>query len=45
MGSPATLSEIMEATEFQTGESTTYLNKETGEIVTISEEEFQESPC
>ncbi len=41
MGLPAKLSEIMEAIEFQTGESTAYLNKETGEIVTISEEEFQ----
>jgi alpha-acetolactate decarboxylase len=41
MGVLATLSEIMEAIEFQTGESTAYLNKETGEIITISEEEFQ----
>ncbi len=41
MGLRATLSEIMEAIEFQTGESTAYLNKETSEIVTISEEEFQ----
>jgi hypothetical protein len=41
MGLPATLSEIMEAIEFQTEKSTAYLNKETGEIVIISEEEFQ----
>ena len=41
MGLPATLSEIMEAIEFQTEESTAYLNKETGRIMTISEEEFQ----
>lgn len=41
MGLPAKLSEIMEAIEFQTEESTVYLNKEAGEIVTISEEEFQ----
>jgi len=41
MGLPVKLSEIMEAIEFQTEESAAYLNKETGEIVTISEEEFQ----
>ncbi len=41
MGLPVKLSEIMEAIEFQTEESTAYLNKEPGEIVTISEEEFQ----
>lgn len=41
MDLPAKLSDIMEAIEFQTEESTAYLNKETGEIVTISEEEFQ----
>jgi hypothetical protein len=43
MGLPAKLSEIMEAIEFQTEESTAYLNKETGEIVIISEEEFPQT--
>jgi len=41
MAFPAKLSEIMEAIEFQAQEKTAYLNRETGEIVTISEEEFQ----
>jgi hypothetical protein len=41
MSLPVKLDEMMEAIEFQAGGRTAYLNKETGEIVTISEEEFQ----
>ncbi len=40
MTSPVKLIEIIEAIDFQTDESTAYLNKETGAIVTISEEEL-----
>jgi PHD/YefM family antitoxin component YafN of YafNO toxin-antitoxin module len=40
MGFPVKLREIIEAIDFQTDESTAYVNKETGEIVIISEEEF-----
>ena len=40
MGFPVKLKEIIEAVEFQSDEIGAYLNKETGEIVTISEEEF-----
>ncbi len=34
------LDDIIEGMEFQSDESTSYLNKNTGEVVTISEEEF-----
>ena len=37
---PVKLSEILEAIEFRMEENTAYLNRKTGEIVTISEEEF-----
>jgi len=37
---PVKLSEILEAIDFQAEESKAYLNKKTGKIVTISEEEF-----
>jgi hypothetical protein len=40
MGFPVKLKEIIEAVEFQSDEIGAYLNRETGEIVTISEEEF-----
>jgi hypothetical protein len=40
MGFPVKLKEIIKAVEFQSDEIGAYLNKETGEIVTISEEEF-----
>jgi hypothetical protein len=40
MAFPVKLSEILEAINFQMEESTAYLNRKTGEIVTISEEEF-----
>jgi hypothetical protein len=41
MSFPVKLDDIMEAIEFQTEERTAYLNRKTGEIVTISEEESQ----
>ena len=34
------LEDIIQGMEFQSDESTSYLNKNTGEVVTISEEEF-----
>ncbi len=40
MGFPIKLKEIIEAVEFQSDETRTYLKRKTGEIVTISEEEF-----
>ena len=40
MGFPVKLKEIIEAVEFQSDEIRAYLKRETGEIVTISEEEF-----
>ena len=40
MGFPIKLIEIIEAMEFQSDETGAYLNRRTGEIVTISEEEF-----
>jgi hypothetical protein len=40
MSLPVKLKEIIEAIEFQSDEIGAYLNRESGEIVTISEEEF-----
>ncbi len=40
MGFPVKLKEIIEAVEFQSDGISAYLNKETGVIVTIPEEEF-----
>lgn len=40
MGFPVKLKEIIEAVELQSDEIGAYLNRVTGEIVTISEEEF-----
>lgn len=39
MGFPVKISEIVEAIDSQTGGTTVYLNKRTGEIVAMSEEE------
>jgi hypothetical protein len=41
MGFPVKLSDIIEAIEFQTDESSAYLNIKTGEVVTVSEEDFK----
>ena len=40
MNIKAKLSDIIDAIEFDTEESTSYFNRKTGEIVTITEEEF-----
>ena len=40
MGGKVKLSDIIEGMEHQSDESSSYLNKETGEIVTIDDEEF-----
>ena len=39
MNSPVKLSEIIEAIELQIDEMAAYLNRRTGEIITISDEE------
>ena len=41
MGIKVKLSELIETLDLQSQESTSYLNKETGEFITISMEEFQ----
>lgn len=41
MAIPIKLSDIIEAMDFQSEESSAYLKKRTGEIVNITEEEFQ----
>lgn len=38
---PIKLSDIIEAMDFQSEESSAYLNKQTGEIANVTEEEFQ----
>jgi len=38
---PVKLDDIIEGMEFQTDETTSYLNKKTGEVVTIADEEFR----
>jgi len=43
MGFPVKLSDIIEAVEFQTDESSAYLNIKTGEIVTVTREDFEAS--
>ena len=40
MGIKVKLSELIETLDLQGLESTSYLNKETGELITITEEEF-----
>ncbi|MFQ6115353.1 MAG: hypothetical protein ACE5NG_14940, partial [bacterium] len=40
MMSPVKLDAIIEGMECQSDERTSYLNKKTGEVVTISDEEF-----
>jgi hypothetical protein len=41
MGLPVKLSEIIEAIDIQTDDSSAYLNKKTGEVVTVSEDDFE----
>jgi hypothetical protein len=41
MGFPVKLSDIIEAIEFQSDEITSYLNKKTGEIVTLTEDDIK----
>ncbi len=41
MGFPVKLSDIIEAIEFQMDESSAYLNKKTGEVVTVTQEDFE----
>jgi len=41
MNSPVKLSEIIEAIELQSDEMAAYFNRRTGEIITISDEEFR----
>jgi hypothetical protein len=38
---PVKLSDIMAAIEIQTDDSSAYLNKKTGEVVTVTEEDFE----
>jgi uncharacterized protein (DUF433 family) len=41
MGFPVKLSDIIEAIEFQMDESSAYLNIKTGEVVTVTQEDFK----
>lgn len=41
MGFPVKLSEIIEAIDFQSDEISSYLNKKTGEIVTLTEDDIK----
>ncbi len=41
MGFPVKLSDIIEAIAIQTDDSSTYLNKKTGEVVTVTQEDFE----
>jgi len=41
MGYPVKLSDIIEAIEFQTDEISAYVNIKTGEVVTVTQEDFQ----
>lgn len=41
MAAKVKLKDLVEGMEFQTDESVSFLNKETGEVVTVTDEEFR----